>query len=95
MTIPLRQVDAPRQPPEGAPCNGCGCCCVARRCSISTALFPQVPPGALCPALAWESTTARFWCLVVAQTLNPDLAERARAWLGIGAGCSYDDFQGG
>lgn len=39
---------APAKPAYGQPCNGCGVCCLAAQCPISTAVFGRVP---VCPAL--------------------------------------------
>ena len=44
--------EAPRKPPEGAPCNGCGVCCLAEPCPLGVLLSGR-RTGA-CDALRWS-----------------------------------------
>jgi hypothetical protein len=46
------------KPPHGAPCNGCGVCCVAVRCDVGTALFGE---GGACPALERDDS-GKYQC---------------------------------
>mgnify|MGYP001583561810 FL=1 len=52
---------APEKPPFGAPCNGCGVCCIAELCQIGRKAFGDIPGP--CPALQFHQ--GRFWCGVV------------------------------
>ena len=75
--------DAPPKPALGAPCNGCGVCCLAEPCPLG-ALLSRRFTGA-CVALRWEGT--RYVC--GALTAQPEglrgwLVQR---WIAAGAGC--------
>jgi len=87
------------KPAEGAPCNGCGLCCIAEPCGISLQLGATA--GQSCPFLIYEE--ARFWCGVIKRPLAvlPHLgltAEKAGALSeaaadalgGVGGGCDSD-----
>lgn len=83
---------APEKPPFGAPCNGCGVCCIAELCQIGSAAFGDIPGP--CPALQFHH--GRFWCgLVLAEyegrrqgIIELPLLEHT---LAIGRGCDAED----
>jgi hypothetical protein len=64
---------APPKPAPGAPCNGCGVCCLAQPCPVGIVLSGR-RHGA-CVALRWNSTLAAYRCGAVAQPQQV-LAER-------------------
>ena len=49
--------EAPPKPPEGAPCNGCGLCCLAEPCPLGM-LVSRRRTGA-CVALRWSAADGR------------------------------------
>lgn len=51
---------APAKPPEGAPCNGCGLCCLAAPCPLGMVLSRR-RTGA-CAALHWNAEQGRYRC---------------------------------
>ena len=62
---PMHQVihihpDAPVKPPEGAPCNGCGVCCLLEPCPVGM-LISRKRRGA-CTALVWSDAGGRYRC---------------------------------
>ena len=89
------QPSAPPKPAEGAPCNGCGLCCLAEPCPLGM-LVSRRRKGA-CTALRWSDADQRYWCGMVADPggvteLTPPWAVRAlsalaRRWIASGAGC--------
>ena len=89
---------APAKPAVGAACNGCGVCCAAAPCPLSTLLLRH-RDGA-CPALQWQATAARYRCGLLAAPTHylrwlpavavPLFALLARRYLAIGAGCDSD-----
>ena len=52
--------DAPPKPPEGAPCNGCGLCCLLEPCPLGV-LVSRRRRGA-CAALRWSDVEQRYLC---------------------------------
>lgn len=52
--------DAPAKPPEGAPCNGCGVCCLVAPCPVGM-LVSRKRYGA-CSALVWSDAAERYHC---------------------------------
>ena len=52
--------DAPVKPPEGAPCNGCGVCCLVAPCPVGM-LVSRKRHGA-CAALVWSDAAGRYHC---------------------------------
>lgn len=52
--------DAPVKPPEGAPCNGCGVCCLAEPCPVGM-LVSRRRRGT-CAALVWSADAGRYHC---------------------------------
>lgn len=87
--------DAPPKPAEGAPCNGCGLCCLAEPCPLGMVVSRR-RHGA-CVALRWDDGHARYLCGMVADPggvvgvrhrwLTAPLAWLARRWIAAGVGC--------
>lgn len=86
---------APPKPALGAPCNGCGVCCLAEPCPLGQVISRR-RQGA-CDALRWDASAARYHCgaLVDAPALlgprwawaAPLLSRLARRWIAVGVGC--------
>jgi hypothetical protein len=86
---------APPKPALGAPCNGCGVCCLAEPCPLGQ-LLSRKRRGA-CDALRWDASGALYRCgaLVDAPALlgpgwrwaAPLLSRLARRWIAAGVGC--------
>jgi hypothetical protein len=97
---------APPKPPEGAPCNGCGVCCLAQPCPVGM-LLSRRRHGA-CLALRWDAVQSVYRCgaitaphAVVQAALAPRLQwlaplpaallkRLARRWVAAGQGCDSD-----
>lgn len=89
------QPAAPPKPPEGAPCNGCGLCCLAEPCPLGVVLSRR-RRGA-CVALRWDGVQRLYRCgaLIDAAAVLPlrwpwlaRLLQRlARRWIAAGQGC--------
>ena len=87
--------EAPPKPPEGAPCNGCGLCCLAEPCPLGV-LVSRRRQGA-CVALRWSDADQRYWCGMVADPASVTgwrhpwvvrgLSRLARRWIASGVGC--------
>ncbi len=87
--------DAPDKPQLGAPCNGCGVCCLAEPCPVGQVMFLR--RSGPCPAVAWQTNTNRYQCgMVIAPSLHhrliPLWADRFLAnmfqrWIAAGKGC--------
>lgn len=94
-TVVWLHPEAPPKPAEGAPCNGCGLCCLAEPCPLGV-LVSRRRKGA-CVALRWSDTDQRYWCGMVADPggvtgLTQPWAVRAmsalaRRWIASGIGC--------
>jgi hypothetical protein len=102
-TIIHIQPAAPAKPPLGAPCNGCGVCCLLEPCPVGM-LLSRRRHGA-CAALRWDEVQARYRCgalvdapQVARQTLPKWLAALAPVlasclrrwgprWIAAGQGC--------
>ena len=96
-------VAAPAKPPEDAPCNGCGVCCLAEPCPVGV-LLSRKRHGA-CDALAWNDALQMYRCQAVdapvqaiahalprslrllALPLGALLSGMARRWIAAGKGC--------
>ena len=79
--------EAPVKPAFGAPCNGCGLCCLAEPCPAGV-LASGRRHGA-CAALRWDAGGRRYRCGVVDAAPGP-LARLARRWIAAGSGCDAD-----
>lgn len=90
--------DAPRKPPEAAPCNGCGVCCAAEPCPIGV-LVSRRRHGA-CRALGWSDAAGRYRCGLAAdpaavlrwlpRALAPFVRRLALRWISAASGCDSD-----
>lgn len=86
---------APAKPAVGAPCNGCGVCCLSAPCPLGIVLSGR-RTGA-CAAVRWEGGQARYVCGAISQPVNvvgrrwrwaaPMLGRWARRWVAAGIGC--------
>ena len=86
---------APPQPAEGAPCNGCGVCCLAEPCPLGRVISRR-RTGA-CDALRWDETQSLYRCGAVSDAVDvlgprwawaaPWLRLVARRWIAAGIGC--------
>jgi hypothetical protein len=97
---------APRKPPEGAPCNGCGVCCTVQPCPLGMVLSRR--RTGTCAALRWDGPTALYRCGALAEprtVVTEALGRRgawlarpiaavlkrlARRWIAAGQGCDSD-----
>lgn len=84
--------DAPAKPDLGAPCNGCGVCCLTEPCPVGMVLSRR-RHGA-CRALQWHAETTRYRCGLLAEPktwvpLLPAAWTRTLAarWIAAGQGC--------
>lgn len=87
--------EAPPKPALGAPCNGCGLCCLAEPCPLGR-LISHKRLGA-CDALRWSQTDQMYRCGVLSDTeavlgtrwrwAAPLLRRLGRRWIAAGAGC--------
>jgi hypothetical protein len=86
---------APPKPAEGAPCNGCGLCCLAEPCPLGV-LVSRRRKGA-CAALRWSEVDGRYLCGMVADPggvtgiTSPWAVRAMSAWarrsISAGVGC--------
>ncbi len=94
---------APAKPAFGAPCNGCGVCCLAEPCPLGMVVSGK-RRGA-CDALRWDEAAHRYLCGMVvapadvlrtqwprmgrfiAPVAAPLLSRLARRWISAGSGC--------
>jgi hypothetical protein len=98
-TILIHPAARPK-PPEGAPCNGCGVCCLAEPCPIG-ALLSGRRQGA-CTALRWAEAEQCYRCGLLTDTravlptpvawVHPWVAALGKRWISAGSGCdcSYE-----
>jgi hypothetical protein len=87
------------KPSFGAPCNGCGLCCLSEQCRVSIKEFGAQD---VCPAL--ETEQGRYWCGLMihpskygaggelAQHVGEECAAGFwRSYIGAGKGCDSED----
>ena len=89
---------APPQPAEGAPCNGCGVCCLSEPCPLGMVLSGR-RRGA-CAALRWSDVTGRYQCGALTEPeavlrpgwhwASPLMRRLAPRWIAAGVGCDAD-----
>ncbi|MDR0216079.1 MAG: hypothetical protein LBJ15_19075 [Comamonas sp.] len=92
------QTQAPAKPAVGAPCNGCGLCCLAEPCPMGM-LISRRCKGA-CAALRWDEEALHYRCGVLEdarRAASHSSAWRrgqgrlrlalARRWIVAGVGC--------
>lgn len=95
--------EAPAKPAWGAPCNGCGVCCLVEPCPLGMVLSRK--RRGRCAALQWAGKTdeaggGRYVCGMLAaplavlgwrgrlaRALAPGIARLARRWISAGRGC--------
>jgi hypothetical protein len=96
-------LESPQKPGEGAPCNGCGVCCLTEPCPLGVVLSGR-RQGA-CEALRWSEAGKFYRCgtisepeavlrealpvglRLIAKGLSPVLALLAKRWIAAGQGC--------
>lgn len=86
---------APAKPALGAPCNGCGLCCLAEPCPLGQ-VISRKRSGA-CDALRWDPAQSLYRCGVLSEPesvlgtrwrwASPLLRRLARRWIAAGVGC--------
>jgi hypothetical protein len=98
--------EAPRKPSVGAPCNGCGVCCLLEPCPLGVLLSGR--RSGACAALRWQPSARQYRCgaltegpLVLRERL-PSFAQFAlplmawllarlgRRWIAAGVGCDCE-----
>ena len=97
---------APAKPSWGAPCNGCGICCLVQPCPVGMVLS-ATRQGA-CEALHWDAQRASYRCGALVRpaevlrevlprplrslsgALAPLLSAIARRSIAVGVGCDCD-----
>jgi hypothetical protein len=87
------QPEAPPKPALGAPCNGCGVCCLAEPCPLGV-LLSRRRRGA-CVALRWSAPQSRYECGALsapAEVLGwlgrlPGVRRWVVRWIAAGRGC--------
>ena len=81
--------DAPPQPALGAPCNGCGLCCLLEPCPLGM-LLSRRRRGA-CHLLRWSDAQQRYLCGAISDAPQGMLGQLrvrlARRWIAAGDGC--------
>lgn len=96
------QPQAPAKPTMGAPCNGCGLCCLAEPCPLGSLLsLRRTGP---CRVLQWDAGINQYRCGALGQSVQAaarapitvhtvlrglrHLRQRAvLRWIAAGAGC--------
>lgn len=98
--------DAPHKPAVGAPCNGCGLCCLMEPCPLGVVLFRRRKGP--CHALRWQPADQLYRCGAITRShevltaclpgffrrvvplLAWILGRLAGRWVAAGAGCDCD-----
>lgn len=97
--IVFLEPSAPAKPPEGAPCNGCGVCCLAEPCPAGVLLTRSLRGP--CKVLRWDAASALYRCGLLEGERAEDVGPRspvgaalgtawrtiARRWIAAGRGC--------
>lgn len=89
---------APAKPALGAPCNGCGLCCLAEPCPLGMVLSRK--RSGACTALRWHDAQQRYVCGALADAAQA-VAQGSnwrkrlwlawvRRWIAAGSGCDAD-----
>jgi len=94
--IILIEPEAPAKPALGAPCNGCGLCCLHAPCPLGV-LVSRRWRGA-CAALRWDAAQRRYQCGLLAPAHAPRgprwwrvmVHALLRRWIAAGQGCDAD-----
>jgi hypothetical protein len=76
---------AAAKPPVGAPCNGCGLCCLAETCPVGIVLSRS--RSGPCKALRWDAAEHQYRCGALGTGLQARVIGR---WIAAGAGCDCD-----
>lgn len=92
------QPDAPAKPAMGAPCNGCGLCCLAEPCPLG--MWVSRRRSGACKALQWNAAAQQYRCGMVSDPAavlgwkKPWViwlvARLAQRWIASGIGCDAD-----
>ena len=87
--------EAPPKPLLGAPCNGCGLCCLAEPCPLGQ-VISRKRSGA-CDALRWDPAQSLYRCGALSEPESvlgmrwrwaaPLLRRLAQRWIAAGVGC--------
>lgn len=83
---------APPKPALGAPCNGCGLCCLAEPCPLGMLLSRR--RSGPCALLRWSEAEQRYLCAALVDAA-PGLGGRLRRWwarraIAAGVGCDAE-----
>ena len=86
-TVVWLHPEAPAKPVEGAPCNGCGLCCLAEPCPLGV-LVSRRRAGA-CLALRWSDADGRYLCGMVVDpaTVAHEAEYEGERYVFCSAGC--------
>ena len=76
--------EAPDKPAFGAPCNGCGVCCVAELCPLGRVVHRR--KAGPCPSLVWKPQEKRHVCGLA----TGPVSFLTRRWIAAGIGCDSD-----
>ena len=93
------QPEAPPKPAVGAPCNGCGVCCLAEPCPLG--MLVSLKREGACRALVWSDADRQYRCSMLVhpsryvglRTLPPQgllnrlIRRYARRMIAAGIGC--------
>ena len=86
---------APPKPAVGAPCNGCGICCLVEPCPVGI-IVSKRRHGA-CDALRWDATEQHYRCGLLSGKKDRRPRWLAALWqrwarrvIGAGVGCDCD-----